>query len=74
MLSTPPAPFARSTSEDRFARDRTEAARHLESARMSAVVAFLEAEPTPHAVAVTERLASNVAADLLQAGSPSFGS
>ena len=40
-----------------------EAARHLESARMSAVVTLLETEPTPHAVAVAERLASNVAAD-----------
>ena len=49
-----------------------EAARHLESARMGAVVGLLETEPAPHAVAVTERLASNVAADLLQAGSPEF--
>ncbi|HUP47494.1 MAG TPA: magnesium transporter [Thermoanaerobaculia bacterium] len=49
-----------------------EAARHLESTRISAVVALLESEPAPHAVAVTERLASNVAADILQAGSPTF--
>ena len=49
-----------------------EAARHLESARINAVVALLESEPTPHAVAVTERLASNVAADILQAASPEF--
>ncbi|HUP45121.1 MAG TPA: magnesium transporter [Thermoanaerobaculia bacterium] len=49
-----------------------EAARHLESARVSAVVELLESEPTPHAVAVEERLASNVAADILQAASPEF--
>ena len=49
-----------------------EAARHLESARLGDVVALLETEPTPHAVAVEERLASNVAADILQAASPAF--
>ncbi|HUF27386.1 MAG TPA: magnesium transporter [Gemmatimonadaceae bacterium] len=49
-----------------------EAARHLESARLSEVVALLELEPTPHAVAVEERLASNVAADVLRAASPEF--
>lgn len=49
-----------------------EAARHLESARLSEVVELLEMEPTPHAVAVGERLASNVAADILRAASPEF--
>ncbi len=49
-----------------------EAARHLESARLTDVVALLESEPTPYAVAVEERLASNVAADILQAASPGF--
>ena len=49
-----------------------EAARHLESARLSDVVALLESEPTPHAIAVEERLASNVAADTLKTASPAF--
>lgn len=49
-----------------------EAARYLESARLSEVVALLESEPTPHAVAVEERLASNVAADILREASPAF--
>ena len=49
-----------------------EAARHFESARLSDVVTLLESEATPHAVAVGERLASNVAADILQAASPEF--
>ncbi|HVR44651.1 MAG TPA: magnesium transporter [Thermoanaerobaculia bacterium] len=49
-----------------------EAARHLESARLSEAVALLESEPTPQAVAVEERLASNVAADILAAASPRF--
>ena len=48
------------------------AARHFESARLTDVVALLESEPTPNAVAVEERLASNVAADILQAASPAF--
>ncbi len=49
-----------------------EAARHIESARLSDAVALLESEPTPHAAAVIERLASNVAADIVEAASPAF--
>lgn len=51
-----------------------ETARHLEAAKLGDVVALLESEPTPHAVAVQERLASNVAADVLRAASPAFAS
>ncbi|HEX7705201.1 MAG TPA: magnesium transporter [Thermoanaerobaculia bacterium] len=47
-----------------------EAARHLESARVNEVVALLASEPARHAAAVTERLASNIAADILQASPP----
>lgn len=46
------------------------AARVIESAPLDEAVALLQAEPTPRAVAVMERLASNVAADLLQAAPP----
>ena len=44
-----------------------DAARHVESSPLDEAVALLGAEPTPDAVAVIERLASNVAADVLQA-------
>jgi magnesium transporter len=47
-----------------------EAAREVESAPLEETVALLAAEPTPHAVAVIDRLASNVAADVLQASAP----
>lgn len=68
---------ARSQGVERLARAYLrqfpeEAARHFESARLGDAVALLESEPTPHAVAVEERLASNVAADILQAASPAF--
>jgi magnesium transporter len=43
------------------------AARVIESAPLADALALLEGEPTKSAVAVIERLASNVAADLLQA-------
>jgi magnesium transporter len=47
-----------------------EAARDVESAPLEETVALLASEPTPHAVALIERLASNVAADVLQASAP----
>ena len=50
-----------------------EAARYFESVRLSDAVALLESEPTPSAVALQERLASNVAADILRTASPAFG-
>ena len=47
-----------------------DAARHVESAPLEEAVELLGAESTPDAVAVIERLASNVAADVLQALPP----
>lgn len=44
-----------------------DAARHVESASLDEAVELLGSESTPDAVAVIERLASNVAADVLQA-------
>jgi magnesium transporter len=50
-----------------------DAARHLESAPVAEVARLVSAEPPVHAVAVLERLASNVAADVVLALPEEFG-